>query len=152
MNIRHAVAAEALPLSDLVIEAKAHWGYSADVLAAWQSQLSVTAERILSSPVYVYAVGTTVAGFHALDTSAVAWKLEDLWVRPAWMRQGIGRSLLIHAIGLAASHGIAELTIDAEPNAEAFYLACGAHRVGSVPAPIAGDPDRRRPQLVIPTR
>jgi hypothetical protein len=43
-------------------------------------------------------------------------------------------------------------TIDSDPNAEPFYLACGAERTGAIPAPIAGQPARVRPQLVVRIR
>ena len=39
------------------------------------------------------------------------------------------------------------LTIDADPNAELFYLAYGAIRTGTIAAPIEGVPDRVRSQL-----
>jgi hypothetical protein len=41
--------------------------------------------------------------------------------------------------------------IDADPHAEAFYRACGALRIGGVAAPIDGQPQRVRPQLVLST-
>ena len=41
----------------------------------------------------------------------------------------------------------ATLHIDADPNAVAFYLACGAVRVGEVAAAIEGEAGRVRPQL-----
>jgi hypothetical protein len=43
--------------------------------------------------------------------------------------------------------GASGLLIDADPNAELFYIACGATRFGEIPAPITGQPDRVRPQL-----
>jgi hypothetical protein len=49
----------------------------------------------------------------------------------------------VHAAGLD------QLQIDADPNAEPFYVACGARRVGERPAPIAAQPLRVRPQLVL---
>jgi hypothetical protein len=39
------------------------------------------------------------------------------------------------------------LRVDADPHAERFYLACGAVSIGTVAAPIAGQPDRVRPQF-----
>lgn len=50
-------------------------------------------------------------------------------------------------LGAFSSRGAVEITVDSDPNAEAFYLACGASRRGKVPAPIAGEPHRVRPQL-----
>ena len=76
-----------------------------------------------------------------------AWELDNLWVAPEFMRRGIGRSLLRHALGTAARGGAVEVTVDADPNAEAFYVSCGAIRRGEVAAPIRGEPARVRPQL-----
>jgi len=59
----------------------------------------------------------------------------------------IGRELLNHALARAAQGGASEVTVDADPNAESFYLACGGTRRGEVPAPIPGQPERVRPQL-----
>ena len=43
--------------------------------------------------------------------------------------------------------GLREIVIDADPNAENFYVHCGATVTGVVPAPIEGQPGRTRPQL-----
>jgi len=63
------------------------------------------------------------------------------------MRRGVGRALVSHALQTASRGGASEVTVDADPNAEAFYLDCGAVRCGEVAAPIAGQPTRVRPQL-----
>ena len=62
--------------------------------------------------------------------------------------QGHGRELLAHALRTAAEGGATILTVDADPNAESFYLASGAKRTGTVPAPIAGQANRVRPQFM----
>ena len=43
--------------------------------------------------------------------------------------------------------GASSVTVDADPNAETFYLACGAARCGEVPAPVPGQSERVRPRL-----
>ena len=48
---------------------------------------------------------------------------------------------------LTTGAGRTSLAIDSDPNAEPFYLACGALRFGSVPASLRDQPDRFRPQL-----
>jgi len=63
------------------------------------------------------------------------------------MARGVGRLLLIHALEAAARGGAAEVTVDADPHAESFYLECGAVRQGDIAAPVAGQPTRVRPQL-----
>jgi GNAT superfamily N-acetyltransferase len=151
MQIRRAREHEAQTLTAIAVEAKGYWGYSQEQIDAWRSQLSVTAERIVSSPVYLCDVDAQAAGFYSLGSSSSTWTLDDLWVRPAFMRRGIGRSLLHHAIELAAKHGVSRICIDADPNAKAFYLSCGAFLESFVPAPITGDPHRQRPQFVMRT-
>jgi len=151
VEIRAAQATEASLLTAIAMEAKAHWGYSEEQLDAWRPELSMTTERIAAALVYVCEIQAQVAGFYALEESSQEWQLSDLWVRPAYMRRSIGRSLLQHAVMLAAGNGASHISIDADPNAEAFYLSCGARRVGLTPAPIAGNPGRQRPQLVLST-
>jgi ribosomal protein S18 acetylase RimI-like enzyme len=87
------------------------------------------------------------AGFYTLAPAPRDWELDNLWVDPRCMAQGIGRTLLRHALQAARAGGAMRVHVDSDPNAEPFYLACGAVRTGSVPAPIPGDPGRVRPQL-----
>ena len=61
----------------------------------------------------------------------------------------VNRLLVAHVGAEAARAQIAP--VDADPNAESFYLACGANRCGEVPAPIPGEPGRVRPQLAFRT-
>ena len=147
MNIRPAVESEAAALSVLVMRAKAHWKYSTEALEQWRSELAVSPANVRERPTFVAVVGAEIVGFYSLRTSRLAWELDNLWVLPKFMRQGIGRALLRHALATAARGGANEITVDADPNAESFYLECGAIRRGEVPAPIPGQPDRVRPQL-----
>lgn len=149
INVRRACEGEASILSAIAFDSKSHWSYSASQLAAWRGDLTVSANTISSCPTYVAEVGTTVAGFFVLVPSCPHWKLEHFWVSPSCMGRGVGRALLSQAANIAAQGGAAAIAIDADPNAEPFYLARGARRVGSLAAPIAGSPDRERPQLLL---
>jgi ribosomal protein S18 acetylase RimI-like enzyme len=147
MNIRPAAESEASVLSDLVLRAKSHWGYSAEALERWRPGLAVSPTDVRERPTFVAIAGAEIVGFYSLRTSRTAWELDNLWVLPKFMHQGIGRALLAHSLATAARGGATEVTVDAEPNAESFYLECGAIRRGDVPAPIPGQPKRVRPQL-----
>jgi ribosomal protein S18 acetylase RimI-like enzyme len=147
VNIRPALETEAQLLSALVMRAKAHWGYSAAALDDWRSELAVSAADIRERPTFVAMAGAEVVGFYSLRPSGTSWELDNLWVLPEFMHRGIGRGLLRHALATAARGGAVELIVDADPNAESFYLACGAVRRGEAPAPISGELDRVRPQL-----
>src|SRR5207245_9079332 len=88
---------------------------------------------------------------YSLSPSPHSWELDHFWVLPPFMDRGIGRALVAHALETAARGGASSVTVDADPNAESFYLACGGVRCGEVPAPIPGEPGRVRPQLAFRT-
>ena len=147
MEIRQAAESEVGTLSALALEAKAHWGYSRETLESWNDQLQISASDVASKPVYVGSINGEIAGFYSLVPSGAAWELDNLWVMPKFMGRGVGRTLLAHALEVAFRAGASSVTVDADPNAESFYLSCGAVRSGEVPAPISGQPNRVRPQL-----
>ena len=147
MRIRPAVPEEAPVLSRIARLAKAHWGYEATQLARWDHELTVSPRSLQRSPSFVAETAAGIVGFYQLGMYTLPPVLDHLWVDPACMGRGAGRALLRHAQALLCAEGIAEIAVDADPNAEGFYLAMGARRVGAEPAPIAGDAARVRPQL-----
>jgi len=151
VNIRPAQGHEAEALTAIALKAKAYWGYPADTLESWKLELTVSTQTVTSRPTFVAVIRDEIVGFYSLSPSHDAWKLEDLWVLPRFMERGIGRALMAHALETAARGGASSVTVDADPNAESFYLACGGVRCGEVPAPIPGEPARVRPQLAFRT-
>jgi len=146
MRTHRALESEAPELSALALAAKQYWPYSQQDIERWRPHLAVTAEEIAANPTFVAELDDAVAGFYLLVPDAKVWALEHLWVSPAFARRGIGRALT------ARRAGASSIAIDADPNAEPFYRACGAVREGVVAAPIEGDPARVRPQLSLGVR
>lgn len=151
MHIRIAVPAEIEVLDRIAYSAKAHWGYSAEQMGTWASDLSTSQESVTSELTFVAEVGGTVVGFAQLDSSGEHPELVALWVLPQHIGKGIGRALLQEITRAAANACRSIITIDSEPNAADFYIACGAKFVANIPAPITGDPHRVRPQLRLST-
>lgn len=149
MHIRRAISEDVEELSALVLSAKAHWGYAQAQLQAWRSSLEVSAESVTTHPTFVGELNGHLIGFYSLVPSNEAWELDNLWVLPRFMRKGCGHRLLMHAAQTAAEGGAISIAIDADPNAEPFYLACGATRIGVTAAPIVGERSRVRPQLAL---
>ena len=147
LQIRRARESEASALSALAIAAKQFWGYSSEDIERWRPLLTISALDVASKPVFVAEIENEVVGFYLLAPTARAWQLDHLWVSPRFARRGIGRTLLAHAENVASLAGASTIVVDADPNAEPFYIACGCIRQGIVPAPIVGDPARFRPQL-----
>lgn len=147
--IRRAHPQEGQALTLIARQSKAHWKYPASALQAWEAQLTITSEHIEKDSVWLAEHEQAILGFYHLSFAETQCDLADLFVLPEAMGQGIGRSLLQHAMDSARDLGQRKMTIDADPYAEKFYLSMGALRVGELTAPIEGDPARVRPQLIL---
>jgi ribosomal protein S18 acetylase RimI-like enzyme len=145
MNFRPARDYEATVLSALAAASKAHWPYTAAQLAIWQEALTISPEMIRSCPTYVAELNQENVGFSLLIPEGIEWKLEHFWIHPLYIGRGHGKSMLARVAIVAAQGGAASLIIESDPNAEPFYLACGAKRIGELPAPIAGADERVLP-------
>jgi GNAT superfamily N-acetyltransferase len=141
-----AVAAEARALSELARATKAAWGYPAEWMQAWADQFEITPDVLARLWVYVARVDGRAIGFVALDARDPA-EIAHLWVLPDYQGRGIGRRLLVAVIDEARRRRLSSLDIESDPNAVAFYEACGARHVGSRAAPMPGEPDRVLPRL-----
>ena len=155
VTLRPARAGEAAALSALAFASKSHWPYTAAQLALWPDDLSLSEADVQDGTVSVAELPgqAAPAGWMRLLPAPPAmpdpWVLEHFWVAPAAMGQGVGKALLAQAVALARAGGASALSIDADPYAEAFYLAQGAQRVGVVAAPLEAQLERVRPQLLL---
>jgi GNAT superfamily N-acetyltransferase len=129
--IRRARPAEAGVLSALALRSKAHWGYDADFLAACRDDLTLSADDIATSLVYLIEGEASPLGFYRLLLRGDGVvELDTLFVEPAAMGQGVGKRLWRHAVATAAKLGCSEMVWQSDPQAEGFYLALGAQRAG----------------------
>ena len=103
--------------TDLVLTAKAPWGYSDRQLELWRAGLTVTEEQVLSQPIFVVE-DNGVVGFYSLKFSDGVCELDNLWVVPTEMGRGSGAALLAHAAGVAKKRGSEQIRIDADPHVE----------------------------------
>lgn len=146
--IRRARASEFETLSDIAYESKAHWGYTREFMLACREELTITAAYILEHLVCVLEWGHEPVGFYSLEKcSESRVELGHLFVIPDQIGRGRGRALIFHALAEAKHMGFETLIIQADPNAEAFYLECGASTRGSRAS--ASIPDRVLPLLEI---
>ena len=149
MKIREARETDAAELTELMRAAKRSWGYPDEWMKLWSAVLRIDADAIAAMQVRVGEDEDGIVGFYALAGTGSTVQLEHLWVRPGQMGKGVGRALLAHALAAAAVGGAAEVLIESEPHAEAFYIRMGAVRFASVAAPAPGAPDRMLPVLRI---
>jgi GNAT superfamily N-acetyltransferase len=83
-----------------------------------------------------FAPGGTVVGFATIvpghhsdadgwDPTGRSLELEDLFVDPDRMRQGVGRTLVDDAVASARAGGFTRIEVTANPHALTFYRAVG---------------------------
>jgi GNAT superfamily N-acetyltransferase len=141
------VPSEAAVLSNLALAGKRHWGYPEPWLEAWRESLTITPDYMAMHVVCCAEDESgRVIGFYALERAGDRWRLEHLWLEPSAIGSGLGRQLFEHAVQATRTQGATELLIEADPNAEGFYLHMGAQRIGQTVSHLTGA-ERVLPQL-----
>ncbi len=120
--------------------AKALWGYPPRWLDQWRGLLTVTPAYIETNEVFVAQHQDALVGFCAFQDLEPFWDLDHLWVRPDYVRRGVGRRLFQHALRVVLRLRRAPIRIESDPNAEGFYVRMGARRIGVVDATTDGVP------------
>lgn len=134
LDIRPASPEDAPRLSALAMRSKAHWGYDAEFMEACRASLTVDPAHCDGSSLLVAEIDGELAGFARVTGSPGDGELSDLWIDPDAMGRGVGRALFKAITKRASLLGFRRLLIDADPNAEAFYLHMGAVRIGETPS------------------
>ena len=106
----------------------------------WTPQLTFDSGYFKSNESWVADQdGRPVAFYTLLDKNGIAW-LENLFVTPAVIGQGVGRILFLHAQQLASERGYTTLQLEADPNAAGFYEKMGMYKVGERHSQVEGQP------------
>jgi GNAT superfamily N-acetyltransferase len=147
MKLRPGRPSEAAVLTGLALRSKAHWGYDEAFMAACRDELTVGPGDMRDRRTTVAEEDGRVLGFTALSGEPPEGALAMMFVEPGAIGRGVGRFLFEHTMGHARRLGFEALTIDADPNAEPFYTAMGAVRIGATPS--GSVPGRELPLLRI---
>ncbi len=136
-TIRRAKPEEAQLLTELCMRSKAYWGYDAAFLEGFRRELSVSPEYIANDHVFVLEDGERIVGFCGLrEQENGEILLEDLFIEPGVIGKGYGKQLWQYAVKTAKQLGFRQMVLESDPNAEPFYRAMGAKRVGEVPSSV----------------
>ncbi|MDP6993913.1 MAG: GNAT family N-acetyltransferase [Woeseiaceae bacterium] len=132
-RLRQAGPGDAKVLSSLAFRSKASWGYDIEFMKRCRDELTYSGEDI-DAPhfrFHVCELDNELVGFYALEIlNKIEAELEGLFVKPDLIRKGIGKLLIDHVRSEAELLGIQTITIQGDPNAEAFYESIGARSAG----------------------
>lgn len=131
MIVRRAVVGEDVALTELALRSvQQRWGYS-DEFMAWEPEaITVSPLHISEAITNVLESRGCVLGFYVLRGEPPEMELSRMMVEPSVLGTGCGRRLWDHAIETARNLEVNAITLDADPNAEAFYFRMGAVTVG----------------------
>jgi ribosomal protein S18 acetylase RimI-like enzyme len=114
------------------MRSKAYWGYDDHFMETFRPELTILPEQIERDHVAVIEQNGSVAGYvHLRPESNTTLELVSLFIDTWAIRQGFGQRLWKYARAYAREHGYREMTLEADPNAEPFYLRQGAVVTGS---------------------
>ncbi len=127
-------------LTEITITAKRHWNYPERWMQIWLPSLTITSQYIESHEVWMMVVADKPVAYYSFDENEGGHWLDNLWVLPEYMGQGIGRVLFEHAIERCKIRHVYVLKIEADPNAQSFYERMGARKVGEHQTQVDGEP------------
>ncbi len=145
LEIRPARPEEAEAITQLVLSSKAYWGYDDDFMEMARPELTVTPAWLEAVPTWVAEADGELVGMFGLGVEAEKADVEHFFVAPSAIGGGVGRLLWDYLVTEAEKTTANHILIDADPNAEGFYLAMEARRIGAVPS--ATVPGRLLPLL-----
>jgi GNAT superfamily N-acetyltransferase len=143
--VRLARPDEADLLTELAMRSKASWGYSDEFMAACRAELTFTPQKMAAWRIWMAEKAGAVVGMIALHLDGQAAELEDFFVEPAQQGQGVGAALMGALLATCQAHGVTQIGLDADPNAEPIYERLGFSRVGWSPS--GSIPGRRLPRM-----
>ena len=121
-----AKPSDANVLTEIALESKAYWGYTAEELENWRDDLTILPETFESWRGSKFMIDEEVAGFYLLNrVNARTCYIEFLFVRPKFIGKSIGKQLIEHAIVSCRTNSCEVLNVLSDPNAESFYAKHG---------------------------
>ncbi len=130
IQFRRAVPEESQLLTDIALKSKAYWGYSEAFMKECEILLHIPSDRISNDLVFIIVVDGRVVGFYALLQDKIEAQLEDFFLDPSYIGEGLGKRMWYHMVSVARSHLIEKIVWDSDPYAAPFYERMGAEKIG----------------------
>ncbi|MCV9930212.1 GNAT family N-acetyltransferase [Flavobacterium sp. LS1R49] len=131
MTIEKANITDHEILTEITKKSKAYWGYSAEQILQWDKNLTITQEYIKDNYVFKLLSEDLTIGYYSYfieEKQNVI--LDNLFVRPEYIGKGFGKYLMDDFLNRIRESKFEKITLDSEPNAEAFYSKVGFVKVG----------------------
>jgi ribosomal protein S18 acetylase RimI-like enzyme len=131
MKIKKASINDNEILTEITKKSKAYWGYSEEQLLKWSNNLTISREYIESNSVFTLVINDKIVGYYSYiikeEKNVI---LDNLFILPENIGKGFGKYLMTDFLNRMKNENFEKITLDAEPNAENFYLKIGFKKIG----------------------
>ncbi len=138
IQIRRAAPRDAEILTEIALSSKRHWSYPEGWMQIWTPALTFKPQDIEEADIFVAVAQEEILGFYRLFFRESRSILEDLWIKPLFIGQEVGRALFEHALTRCRWVGADILAVESDPHAQGFYEKMGMHKVGERPSEVDG--------------
>ncbi len=133
-------------INHLLRISKGYWGYDDEFLDSFIKKLGITTTYIDKHTIKLFKIDDRLAGFfNFIINDDGLLELDNFFLHPDYIGQGIGRKLWNACCQTAKELGKDKFILWSEPNAENFYLKMGCVKIGFRQAPLL--PKRYSPLL-----
>ena len=146
-NLRKAQQNDRAALSALCLRSKAWWGYDAEFMALCVDELKLTSQDLATTDVMIAETKGQLAGMAQISIENDKADLQRLFIDIPYMGKGCGTILFDWAVAHSQQRKCRVMTIEADPQAAAFYYHMGAVKIGDIPS--GSIPNRYLPLLEI---
>jgi len=153
MIFRNAVPEEAESITQLTLDSKRYWGYPEEYITIWTDEMTIRPSYIEKNMIVVAEENSELLGYvsiieeprkHVVKIGdyklSGGFFLDNLFIHPSYIRQGIGEKLIAIAFDWCKERRIKRLHVFSDPNAKGFYEKMGAVCLGELPSNNAGRP------------
>jgi GNAT superfamily N-acetyltransferase len=115
----------------LIAQSKSYWDWSTEYLEKALPMHRLESAYLRSNYCFeILNVAGELAAFASIAVASVRITLDNLWVRPDLIGQGIGRQSCEHIFAFARTRGWTELWVLPDPPSEQFYKRMGFSDTG----------------------
>lgn len=127
---------------------KGSWGYSDEFMQQCMKDYRINTGHINENTMHLFYVDGHVAGFYnfTFDEDKHSVELDYFFLHPDYFGKGLGRKMWEKCLETAISLNIPKFILNADPNAEGFYLQMGCKKIGEQESPIIKN--RKLPVLI----
>jgi GNAT superfamily N-acetyltransferase len=131
VSIRAATSADLDRLRGVYRRSSLHNDGDRDALLAHPDALVFAPDGTVGERTRVAEIDGRTVGFATLSGQPDTLELDDLFVDPDRMRNGVARALITDAVHIARDAGATRIAVTANPHAMAFYEAVGFQSHGT---------------------